>query len=437
MKTSNKLPAHQAELEELDEDFVETHSIDIISEYGSEPSQLESRSVHEDIDNLDKLMLGSKEDEVKSMEATINKKPVPSVIQRQELVDDFIRNFFQKHGMNRSLEMFQKEWYDNSQKGKVKSGQQEVVSDIQMKNKYLEEKIMELKGELNQANLTAENAKATWDKLKKEKEYHQSHHKRVQDEKTKLFGDIEKLKILHKDYSDKYSQLNSKYEAAMKEKMLVKMERDRYLKSVNELNKTSKKLEKQYLSEDEDDEPKDKKLDDLKRITGKTTSNDEGDKTKKPISKIPRNDFNNPYLTTNFDAFPSKNLNMNKNIKAHNSVITALVVHPRKPFFATGSEDLTWKIWSVPNGEMIMQGEGHKDWISGLDFNPSGTHLATCSGDSTIKVWDFIKVKCAATFKSHTHPVSSISYHHTGDFLVSGNMSLIKDRWTRVAGCLT
>jgi len=50
---------------------------------------------------------------------------------------------------------------------------------------------------------------------------------------------------------------------------------------------------------------------------------------------------------------------------------------------------MTWKIWSLPRGELIMSGEGHNDWISDVAFHPLGTHLTTASGDCTIKLWDF------------------------------------------------
>lgn len=53
------------------------------------------------------------------------------------------------------------------------------------------------------------------------------HHQRVQQEKKRLNGDIEKLKNLHVEYETKYDELTDKYTHAMKEKMLLKLERDR------------------------------------------------------------------------------------------------------------------------------------------------------------------------------------------------------------------
>ena len=50
---------------------------------------------------------------------------------------------------------------------------------------------------------------------------------------------------------------------------------------------------------------------------------------------------------------------------------SSIALHPRKQIMATSSDDCTWKMWSVPNGEIIMTGEGHTDWVSECDFHPS------------------------------------------------------------------
>ncbi|CAF5223279.1 unnamed protein product, partial [Rotaria magnacalcarata] len=61
-------------------------------------------------------------------------------------------------------------------------------------------------------------------------------------------------------------------------------------------------------------------------------------------------------------------------------------------------------MWAIPEGDMIMKGEGHSDWVSGIDFHPSGNKMATCSGDTTIKIWDFSQKKCVHTFTNHLLP---------------------------------
>lgn len=75
------------------------------------------------------------------------------------------------------------------------------------------------------------------------------HHKRVLNEKKALNEDINKLKNLHTIYEQKYQELQTKYEAAMKEKMLVKMDRDRLLTKSEVLNQTIKSLQNKFNKE--------------------------------------------------------------------------------------------------------------------------------------------------------------------------------------------
>ena len=69
------------------------------------------------------------------------------------------------------------------------------------------------------------------------------HHHRVQQEKKKLNKDIDKLKGVHKQYESKYQELSRKYEVAMKEKMLLKLERDRLQTKADALQKSIKDVD--------------------------------------------------------------------------------------------------------------------------------------------------------------------------------------------------
>lgn len=50
--------------------------------------------------------------------------------------------------------------------------------------------------------------------------------------------------------------------------------------------------------------------------------------------------------------------------------VACVAIHPTKPVLVTGSDDRTWKMWSLPRGDLIMSGEGHSDWLSDVDFHP-------------------------------------------------------------------
>lgn len=55
---------------------------------------------------------------------------------------------------------------------------------------------MALRQELAAAREVAARASSTWDKFRKERDFHRMHHKRVAQEKNKLITDIKRLKVI-------------------------------------------------------------------------------------------------------------------------------------------------------------------------------------------------------------------------------------------------
>merc|ERR1719262_2141652 len=94
----------------------------------------------------------------------------------------------------------------------------------------------------------------------------------------------------------------------------------------------------------------------------------------------------NPYASLTFDPPGIERYQLRRTFKGHVNAVSAAAFPPHKPILATVSDDATWKLWSVPNCDLVMSGEGHRDWISGVDFHPAGSHLATASGDRTVKI---------------------------------------------------
>jgi chromosome segregation ATPase len=60
----------------------------------------------------------------------------------------------------------------------------------------LEDELAAMRQELAAAREVAVRASGTWDKFRKERDFHRMHHKRVAQEKNKLITDIKRLKVL-------------------------------------------------------------------------------------------------------------------------------------------------------------------------------------------------------------------------------------------------
>ncbi|KFO84201.1 Sperm-associated antigen 16 protein, partial [Buceros rhinoceros silvestris] len=87
----------------------------------------------------------------------------------------------------------------------------------------------------------------------------------------------------------------------------------------------------------------------------------------------------------------------------------------------TGSNIHLWKMWALPDGNIIMTGEGHTDWLSGCCFHPSGTQLVTSRGDTTVRLWDVPKGGCILTLEGHAQTL--------GDFVASASIGCTSKIW--------
>lgn len=146
---------------------------------------------------------------------------------RPSVVDDFVRNFFIKAGLSRSLDAFNIEWYELQSKGKLSSELFTPVPDIYLKNEELFDQTSVLREQVEKMRDVAGRAQTTWDKFRKERDFHRMHHKRVLQEKNKLINDLKRLKAHLRSYEPTIDELKRRHEVAMKEKMMIRLERDR------------------------------------------------------------------------------------------------------------------------------------------------------------------------------------------------------------------
>lgn len=340
----------------------------------------------------------------------------PELKRKTEVADDFIRNFLRKHGMNRTLDSFQEEWYEIIHKNK-NNNMNIAIPDSLVENQSLEDEVQFLRKELARTKEIAHQALEKWDKMKKDRDFNKMHHQRVQVEKKQLLKDLKILRKHCEKYDPTLLELQKKYEAAMKEKMLIRLDRDKQVAQVNAL--------KLQLEESETSKSEKK---DTKELKGKTKEKT-AMKTLNTTTSLPPDDRVNPFMHRRFASAKIDEFSLADSFQGHTMAISYMAIHPKKPIVATVSDDTTWKMWALPTGKILMSGDGHSDWLSGCDFHPQGTHLATSSGDSTIKIWDFYNSCCSATFTGHSQAVWACEFHDCGDFLVSCSLDHTTKLW--------
>ena len=373
------------------------------------------------------------EQEAKQIQPVVGKRPA--------LIDDFIRNFLLKMKMSKTLDAFQTEWYEKAASGQLTPEDVGIVADVYQRNQELDNQVKALRAELDKAKEIAHKARSTWDKFRKERDFHRMNHRRVVQEKSKLVTDLRRLRSHMTTYEPTLKGLESKYETAMKEKSMAKIQADRLTQRVDTLENQLRQatitagsqigtsMPDHMVQEQSRQAANTKVADKSKLIKGPEKTKTVGPTLSFESSLLAFQDRENPYLSQVFEAQRADKYSLRKTFKAHISAISAVSLHPKKSIVATASDDNTWKMWSIPGGELILTGEGHKSWVSGIDFHPKAANLSTSSGDGTVKVWDFAKSRCLATLSEHSQAVWGCAYHDSGDFLASCSMDHTAKLW--------
>jgi WD40 repeat protein len=66
---------------------------------------------------------------------------------------------------------------------------------------------------------------------------------------------------------------------------------------------------------------------------------------------------------------------------------------------ATGSADLTIKLWDILSGKVLKTLQGHTAQLHSVAFHPDGQILVSGSDDETIKFWDIQTGECLQTLR--------------------------------------
>ena len=86
---------------------------------------------------------------------------------RSEAADEFLRNFFIKFGMKKTLDSFQQEWFELKTKGELDLDQMPEIPAVYKENIQLSNVLTQLQKEVDEARIIAEKSRSTYDKLTK------------------------------------------------------------------------------------------------------------------------------------------------------------------------------------------------------------------------------------------------------------------------------
>jgi WD40 repeat protein len=89
--------------------------------------------------------------------------------------------------------------------------------------------------------------------------------------------------------------------------------------------------------------------------------------------------------------------------------------------FATGSTDMTARVWEVANGDLVTITPGHENFVTRVEFSPNGLLVATGSRDRRARIFDADTPTLFATLAGHREPLSDIAWSSDGTRLVTSS----------------
>ena len=170
----------------------------------------------------------------------------------------------------------------------------------------MEVKITKMKGELKGAKVIAEDAKSTWEKLRKERDYHKTHQDRVNGEKLRITQEIKQIKAMHEEVEDKIEEIKKKLLDTTKEKALLKLEKDKLQKRAHTVQAQIKENEQRVQKEIEATHKRQRagasaQADQSQLLAQSTLGTGAIKNTRMPEDARP-----NPFLSQTYDTMPNR-----------------------------------------------------------------------------------------------------------------------------------
>ncbi len=116
-------------------------------------------------------------------------------------------------------------------------------------------------------------------------------------------------------------------------------------------------------------------------------------------------------------------------LEGHNKAVQSVCFSPDGQFLASGSDDKTIGLWEVATGRQFRVLEGHRDKVWSVCFSPDGRSLASGLDDKTIRLWEVRTGRQLRVLEGHKWPVYSVCFSPDGRFLATGSNDMTVRLW--------
>lgn len=304
----------------------------------------ESRSFEED--DFEEAMRGTTSAVVSIRNSVAFKQQIVTTI--PEAVDDFLRNFLLKAGLSRTLKSFEAEWYNSALKAlgeclTMASKSVYFLPDALTHKQLLLSELQTVRRERDKLRQEVLVAGDSLVRMRRERDFHRLQYQRVAEDKNRLISNLKQLKKHLESYEPVLRQLDDKYQAAVRRKMLISLKKDK----IQNTTKVRLNPEKIYKEE---------------RSIKRSNSTDKSPSQSTVIA--PKKDNKPPICFRQVDCHQAqvnsemlkglRSFRLSCSIRAHQLPISCISPHPKKRIIASASDDCSWRLWALPSkGEKV------------------------------------------------------------------------------------
>lgn len=120
----------------------------------------------------------------------------------------------------------------------------------------------------------------------------------------------------------------------------------------------------------------------------------------------------------------------------HTDRVTSVAWSPDGKYIASGSLDLTVRIWSVNSGahSPLVIYRGHTAGVLAVAWSPDSNRVVSGANDKTVQVWDALTGSQIALYRGHTDFVNTVAWSPDGKAIVSGSADGTVRLWDVATG---
>jgi WD40 repeat protein len=107
-------------------------------------------------------------------------------------------------------------------------------------------------------------------------------------------------------------------------------------------------------------------------------------------------------------------------LKGHSDKINCSALNPSANQVATGSRDMTVRLWNKLTGLQTHILSNHHKAVTCIQYNYNGTQLASGGEDCTVSLWDAVNGDLLHSFNDHTKSITCLVFSPSNKHLACG-----------------